>query len=66
MFMEAFNKMHSEAAIRRKEEHSIRLNYTRNEWRWKLHSKRVKMKTKLETSENENYTRNECTDHGGL
>ncbi len=46
-------------------------NYTRNEWRWKLHSnrvknsKRVKMKTtlesseELETSEDENYTRNE-------
>ncbi len=27
--------------------------------RWKLHSKRVKMKTTLETSEDENYTRNE-------
>ncbi len=26
-------------------------NYARNEWRWKLHSKRVKMKTTLETSE---------------
>jgi hypothetical protein len=34
-------------------------NYTQNEWRWKLHSKRVKMKTTLETSENENYTQNE-------
>ncbi len=35
------------------------VNYTRNEWRWKLHSKRVMMKTTLETSEDENYTRNE-------
>ncbi len=26
-------------------------NYIRNEWKWKLHSKRVKMKTTLETSE---------------
>ncbi len=26
-------------------------NYTQNEWRWKLHSKRVRMKTTLETSE---------------
>ncbi len=34
-------------------------NYTRNEWRWKLHSKRVKMEATLETSEDENYTRNE-------
>ncbi len=34
-------------------------NYTQNEWKWKLHSKRVKMKTTLETSEDEIYTRNE-------
>jgi hypothetical protein len=34
-------------------------NYTRNEWRWKPHSKRVKMQTTLETSEDENYTQNE-------
>ncbi len=34
-------------------------NYTRNEWRWKLHSERVNMKTTLETSEDENYTKNE-------
>jgi hypothetical protein len=33
--------------------------YTRNEWRWKIHSKRVKMKNTLEMSEDENYTRNE-------
>jgi hypothetical protein len=35
------------------------VNYTRDEWRSKLHSKLVKMKTTLETSEVENYTRNE-------
>ncbi len=34
-------------------------NYTRNEWRWELHSKRVKMKTTPETSEYVNYTLNE-------
>ncbi len=28
-------------------------NYTRNEWRWKLHSKQVKMQTTIETSEDE-------------
>jgi hypothetical protein len=37
------------------------MNYTSllGKYKKKLHSKRVKMKTTLETSENENYTRNE-------
>ncbi len=34
-------------------------NYTQNEWRLKLHSKQVKIKTTLKTSEDLNYTRNE-------
>ncbi len=34
-------------------------NYTQNEWRWKLHSERVKMKTTLKTNEDENFTQNE-------
>ncbi len=34
-------------------------NYTRNEWRFKLHSKRVKIQATLETSENSNYIPNE-------
>ncbi len=33
--------------------------YTQNEWRWKLHSKRVKVKTTLKTSKDENNTQNE-------
>jgi hypothetical protein len=35
------------------------LDYTQHEWRWKLHSKRVKMRTTLKTSEDQNYTQNE-------
>ncbi len=34
-------------------------HYTQNEWKWKLHSKRLKMKTTLKTSEDENYTQND-------
>ncbi len=34
-------------------------NYTRNEWRSKLHPKRVKIQTTLETSENDSPSQNQ-------
>ncbi len=49
----------TEAAESKRYGFIAQVNYIQNEWRWKLHSKRVKMKTTFKTSEDENYTQNE-------